>query len=192
MSIIQKKHNIKDNLVNRDIKAEYVLLVDEENNTKENMPFFVAFKRAKEAGLDLVQVSPEDSKVAICKIMDYKKYIYDKKKKQQLIKKNQKVVLTKEMQFRLNTDVHDYQTKLNHVKRFLSKEDKVKVIIFFRGRETDRNENAIALLEKIEKELIDVAKRDSTIQEGKRTMFLIFAPLKGGKSSGVKTEQETV
>ena len=185
---ILKKRYVKknDNLINREIQSEYVIIIDE-NNAKEKMPTFIALKKARALELDLVQVSPQNSgQIAICKIMDYKKYLYDKKKKQLLIKKNHKVVLIKEIQFRLNTDTHDFETKINHIKRFLSQGHKVKIIIFFRGREINREEGATTLLNKITERFSETTKQDSNIQSGKRTMFLIIAPIKVDNDEATK------
>lgn len=185
---ILKKRYVKknDNLINREIQSEYVIIIDE-NNAKEKMSTFIALKKARALELDLVQVSPQNSgQIAICKIMDYKKYLYDKKKKQLLIKKNHKVVLIKEIQFRLNTDTHDFETKINHIKRFLSQGHKVKIIIFFRGREINREEAATTLLNKITERFSEITKQDSNIQSGKRTMFLIIAPIKADNDETTK------
>lgn len=185
---ILKKRYVKknDNLINREIQSEYVIIIDE-NNAKEKMSTFIALKKARALELDLVQVSPQNSgQIAICKIMDYKKYLYDKKKKQLLIKKNHKVVLIKEIQFRLNTDTHDFETKINHIKRFLSQGHKVKIIIFFRGREINREEGATTLLNKITERFSEISKQDSNIQSGKRTMFLIIAPIKVDSDEATK------
>ena len=172
------KKNNNEHLINKEIRAETVVIIDEEKN-KTVLPFFVALKKAQEENLDLVQMSHDEIKnVSICKMIDYKKYLYDKKKKHKLIKKNQKIVLVKEIQFRLNTDVHDYETKVNHIKRFLSKGDKVKVIIFFRGREVDKDQEAKKRLLNIVEYFADIAKKDSDIQFGKRTMFLLLSPIK--------------
>ena len=101
------------------------------------MPPFDALKMAREKSLDLVEISPT-AQPPVCRIMDFGKYLYQKEKQEREAKKNQKVIIIKEVKFRINVDEHDYQTKKNHVLRFLDDGDKVKATIFFRGREMTR------------------------------------------------------
>ena len=93
-----------------------------------------ALKMAREKNLDLVEISPTATP-PVCRIMDYGKFLYQQEKKEREAKKHQKVIVVKEVKFRINVDDHDYETKKNHVLRFLDEGDKVKATIFFRGRE---------------------------------------------------------
>ncbi len=111
-----------------------VRVIDDEGNQLGIMTPFDAIKKAKEKNLDLVEVSPS-AVPPVCRIMDFGKYIYQTEKREREAKKNQKVIVVKEVKFRINVDDHDYDTKKNHVLRFLEEGDKVKATIFFRGRE---------------------------------------------------------
>ncbi len=101
------------------------------------MPPYEAIKKAREKNLDLVEISPT-AQPPVCRIMDYGKYLYQQEKKEREAKKHQKTITVKEVKFRINVDDHDYETKKNHVLRFLDEGDKVKATIFFRGREMTR------------------------------------------------------
>ena len=101
------------------------------------MPPFEALKLARSKNLDLVEISPT-AQPPVCRIMDYGKYLYQQEKKEREAKKHQKTITVKEVKFRINVDDHDYETKKNHVLRFLDGGDKVKATIFFRGREMTR------------------------------------------------------
>ena len=98
---------------------------------------FDALKIAREKTLDLVEVSPT-AQPPVCRIMDYGKYLYQQEKREREAKKHQHQIVVKEVKFRINVDDHDYETKKNHVLRFLGEGDKVKATIFFRGREMTR------------------------------------------------------
>ena len=104
------------------------------------MPPYEALKMAREKNLDLVEISPT-AQPPVCRIMDYGKYLYQQEKKEREAKKHQKTITVKEVKFRINVDDHDYETKKNHVLRFLDEGDKVKATIFFRGREMTRTES---------------------------------------------------
>ena len=95
------------------------------------MPPFEALKIAKEKGFDLVEISPT-AQPPVCRIMDYGKFLYQEEKKDREAKKKQTRIVVKEVKFRINVDDHDYETKKNHVVRFLEDGDKVKATIFFR------------------------------------------------------------
>ena len=90
-------------------------------------------KKAKDLGLDLVEISP-NTKPPICKILDLGKYRYRQQKKESQIKKKQKITVTKEVRFRPGIDDHDYQIKMKHIQKFLQKGDKVKVTLRWKGR----------------------------------------------------------
>ena len=116
------------------------------------MPPYEAIKKAREKNLDLVEISPT-AQPPVCRIMDYGKYLYQQEKKEREAKKHQKTITVKEVKFRINVDDHDYETKKNHVLRFLDEGDKVKATIFFRGREMTRTGLGRQILERLIKDV---------------------------------------
>ncbi len=117
-----------------------------------------ALEKAKEYSLDLVLVSP-NSNPPVCKIMDFGRYMYEQSKKQKKTKLSTNVL--KQMKFRPKIDEHDYQTKLSHVKRFLQGGNKVRITIMFRGREMAFTDKGREILDRIAKDLQDIAEVDS-------------------------------
>ncbi len=111
-----------------------------------------ALKIARERNMDLVEVSPT-AQPPVCRIMDFGKYLYQQEKREREAKKHQKVITVKEVKFRINVDDHDYETKKNHVLRFLEEGDKVKATIFFRGREMTRTGLGRELLQRLIKDI---------------------------------------
>ena len=116
------------------------------------LPPYEAIKKAREKNLDLVEISPT-AQPPVCRIMDYGKYLYQQEKKEREAKKHQKTITVKEVKFRINVDDHDYETKKNHVLRFLDEGDKVKATIFFRGREMTRTGLGRQILERLIKDV---------------------------------------
>src|SRR4051794_14054688 len=141
------------------------------------MPPFEALKIARERNLDLVEVSPT-AQPPVCRIMDYGKYLYQKEKQEREAKKHQHVITVKEVKFRINVDEHDYQTKKNHVLRFLDEGDKVKATIFFRGREMTRQMLGRQILDRLIKDLGDKAIVEFRPRQEGNTLHLILAPTK--------------
>jgi translation initiation factor IF-3 len=141
------------------------------------MPPYEALRKARERNLDLVEVSPT-AQPPVCRIMDYGKYLYQQEKKEREARKHQKTITVKEVKFRINVDDHDYETKKNHVLRFLEEGDKVKATIFFRGREMTRQSLGRGILERL---IADVAQKGVVEfrprQEG-NTLHAILAPKK--------------
>jgi len=130
---------------------------------------------ASEMGLDLVEVAPE-ADPPVCRILDYKKFIYEKKKKEKEAKKKQHTVSLKELRFRPHTDDHDYNFKMKHAREFLDSGNKVKATVQFRGRDIIYSEKGKELLDRFSEDLDDIAKVESKpTLEGKR-MFLILSP----------------
>jgi translation initiation factor IF-3 len=154
-----------------------VRVIDDEGNQLGIMTPFDAIKKAREKNLDLVEVSPT-AQPPVCRIMDFGKYIYQQEKREREAKKNQKMIVVKEVKFRINVDDHDYDTKKNHVLRFLEEGDKVKATIFFRGREMTRQMLGVKILERL---IVDVGDHGIVEfrprQEG-NTLHLILAPKK--------------
>jgi len=134
--------------VNKGIRASQVRVVGSDGSQIGIMPIEEALNIAGDENLDLVEVSP-DAKPPVCKIMDYGKYKYELTKKKQEAKRKQKTTQIKEIKVRPKTDDHDLETKVRHIEKFLGKNDKVKVTLFFRGREVILKEQANRVLEKI-------------------------------------------
>jgi translation initiation factor IF-3 len=135
-----------------------------------------ALRMANEQGVDLVEVAPQ-AKPPVCKLMDFGKYQYEQRKKNQEAKKKQVQVQLKEVKLRPKTDEHDLQTKLNHVRRFLAKGDRCKITLFFRGREIVHKEQGKAILDNVLEEIADVARLEQEPKFEGRTMHMIVAPL---------------
>jgi len=135
--------------VNKGIRASQVRVVGSDGEQIGIMPVEEALRIAGDESLDLVEVSP-GAKPPVCKIMDYGKYKYELTKKKQEAKRKQKTSQIKEIKVRPKTDVHDLETKVRHIRKFIGNNDKVKVTLVFRGREFMLKEQANAVLEKIQ------------------------------------------
>jgi translation initiation factor IF-3 len=134
-----------------------------------------ALNRAKEQGLDLVEITAK-ADPPVVKILDYKKFLYDQKKKQKQIKSNAQKVVVKEIRFGPNTDEHDYAFKLKHARKFIEEGSKLKAYVMFKGRTIIYKEKGEILLLKMAQELEDIAKVEQLPkQEGKR-MIMFLAP----------------
>ena len=135
----------------------------------------VALEKAREVGLDLIEVGP-NTKPPVCKILDYGKLKYEEKKKQQLGKKKQHVIKVKEIRLRPRIDDHDLMTKLNQGRKFLQDGAKLKITLMFRGREMARVDLGKLVMEKVLEELSDVAEVEKDIPlEGRRMSMILNA-----------------
>jgi bacterial translation initiation factor 3 (bIF-3) len=135
-----------------------------------------AIEMAREKGMDLVEVAAT-ADPPVARIMDYGRFKYEQQKKKQEAKKRQVVVHIKEIKMRPKTDEHDYQTKLNHVKRFLDEGDRVKVTIFFRGREIVHKERGATVLDRVIEDTKEVAKVEQEARAEGRTLQIMLVPL---------------
>jgi translation initiation factor IF-3 len=136
-----------------------------------------ALKLAESLDLDLVEVAP-NADPPVCRIMDYGKFQFEKKKKEKEARKKQHVVTMKELRFRPHTDDHDYDFKVKHARKFLEDGSKVKATVQFRGRDIIYSQNGEDLLKRFADDLDDVGKIEQKASlEGKR-MSLILAPTK--------------
>jgi len=142
------------------------------------MPPSEALKVAQDSGLDLVEVAP-NADPPVCRVMDYGKYKYQQQKKQQEARRKQTTVQIKEVKVRPKTDEHDFQTKLKHVRRFLNNGDRVKITVFFRGREIVHKDRGLSMLERIIDEVSDMAKVEQQPSFEGRTMSAFLAPIGG-------------
>lgn len=133
---------------------------------------------AEELGLDLVEINPK-SDPPVCKIMDYGKYKYEKKKQERDAKRKRKEVEIKEIKLRPKTDDHDYTFKINHIKRFLSEGNKVKITVIFRGREVAHPETANEITHKLIEDLKELIIVEQPFKLEGKGLTTIIAP-KGG------------
>ncbi len=145
-----------------------------------------AIRRAREQGLDLVEVAAT-ADPPVCRIIDFGKFQYEAKKKANEAKKKQVVITVKEVKFRPGTDDHDYDYRMKHAREWLTDGDKVKATIWFRGREMTHRELGARILERLEKDLQDVGEVEARPRMEGNQMFIILAP-KRHKGSA-KTEQ---
>lgn len=123
--------------------------------------------------LDLVEIAP-NAKPPVCKIMDYRKFVYEKKKKEKEAKKKQHTVQVKELRFRPHTDDHDFEFKMRHARKFLEEGNKVKAMVQFRGRDIVYSDQGLSLLKRFAQELSDISKIESPAKlEGKRMNMLL-------------------
>jgi translation initiation factor IF-3 len=152
-------------------------VIDDEGNQIGILPPYEALKMAREKNLDLVEISPT-AQPPVCRIMDYGKYLYQQEKKEREAKKHQKVIVVKEVKFRINVDDHDYETKKNHVLRFLDEGDKVKATIFFRGREMTRTGLGREILERLIKDVEEKGMVEFRPRQEGNTLHAILAPKK--------------
>ncbi len=138
-----------------------------------------ALRRAEEKGLDLVEVQPM-ARPPVCKIMDYGKFKYEQKRKAAEMKKKQKVIEVKEVKFRPKTGIHDFDTKVRHLREFLLEGDKGKITIMFRGREIVHPEIGQDVLKRVVEAISDIAMVELSPRMEGRSMFMIVAPGKAG------------
>ena len=137
-----------------------------------------ALETAKSASLDLVQVSPSDTDPIVCKLLDYGKHLFDKKKNISSSKAKVKRNTTKEIKFRPSTDVGDYNIKLKKIKSFILDGDKTKISVRFRGREILNSNMGLDLLNKLRVELEDIAQVDQEPSLEGRQLLMVLSPLK--------------
>lgn len=162
--------------VNEMIRVPQVRLVDEDGEQIGVVSNREALEKARERGLDLVEVAPM-AKPPVCRIMDYGKYLYQQKKRAQEAKKNQKFIQVKEIKFRPKIDEHDYNFKKNHIIRFLKNGDHVKVVIMYRGREIVHKDRGELILNRVVEELKEVAKVEKGVSLEGRNQSLVLAPI---------------
>lgn len=161
--------------MNREIRAPQIRVIDEEGNMLGVVSVPEGLRMAEDRGLDLIEVAP-NAQPPTCKIMDYGKWKYENKKKQTAARKNQVVVQIKEIQLRPRTDKHDFETKMNHARRFLLEGDKVKVNMRFMGRELAHQEFGMDLMKKVIEVLSDLSLVEAQPKLEGRQAFLMLGP----------------
>ena len=161
--------------VNDDIRNAQIQLIDQNGQNHGTVETVVAIKMALEAGMDLVEISPNNNP-PVCKIMDYGKYKYSAQKKAAEARKKQKVVEIKEIKLRPMIDDHDYDVKMRSMKRFFEEGDKVKITLRFRGREMAHQELGYRLLDRVKVDTGSFAKVESEPRFEGRQMVMMLAP----------------
>ena len=160
---------------NREIRIPKVQLINDEGVNLGVVPTDQALKMAEEAGLDLVEISP-NSEPPVCKILDLGKLKYANQKKAAEARKKQKIVEIKEIKMRPNIDTHDYDVKMKAMNRFFEEGDKVKVTLKFRGREMAHQELGMKLLLQVKEDTLAIAKVEAEPKLEGRQMMMVLAP----------------
>jgi translation initiation factor IF-3 len=167
--------------INNKIRADMVMLIGENGAKHGSVNLSEALTKAQEAEVDLVQVSPIGSEPIVCKLMDYGKHVFAKKKSISSSKAKVKRTSVKEIKFRPSTDIGDYNIKLKKIKSFILDGDKTKISVRFRGREILNSNLGLELLTKLKEELIDVAQVDQEPSLEGRQLLMVLSPLRKNK-----------
>ncbi|GAB3381705.1 translation initiation factor IF-3 [Azotobacter armeniacus] len=163
--------------INENISAREVRLIGVDGEQIGIVSIDEALRVAEEVKLDLVEISA-DAVPPVCRIMDYGKHLFEKKKQVAAAKKNQKQVQIKEIKFRPGTEEGDYQVKLRNLVRFLSEGDKAKVSLRFRGREMAHQELGMELLKRVETDLVEYGAVEQHPKMEGRQLIMVIAPKK--------------
>lgn len=162
--------------INRAITAQQVRLIDQNGDAVGIVHIKEAMVMAREAGLDLVEVASQ-ANPPVCKIINYGKLKYELQKKKSEAKKKQKVIEIKEVKLTPSIGEHDYQVKMDNIKRFIGEGNKVKITLKFRGREISHKEIGEKLLNRVLDEVKEIAKCDGQPQLEGRQMMMILSPV---------------
>lgn len=165
---------ISELFINEQIRDKEVRVIGEDGEQLGIMPTKEAQKLADDAGLDLVKIAPT-AKPPVCKIVDYGKYRYEQARREKEAKKKQKTIEIKEIRLSPNIDTNDLNTKMNAARKFLSKGDKVKVTLRFRGREMAHMANSKHILDDFAENLSDVATLEKAPKVEGRSMTMFLA-----------------
>lgn len=160
---------------NENIRAREIHLIDEEGENVGTVTLEEGLERARDVGLDLVEISP-NANPPVCKLLDYGKFKFLAQKKANEARKKQKTFDVKEIKMRPNIDTHDYDVKMRSMRRFFDHGDKVKVTLRFRGREMAHRELGAALLERVRDETAEIAKVELEPKLEGRQMMMVLAP----------------
>jgi len=161
--------------VNQRILAKTLRVIGPEGEQLGVFPRDIGLKKAEEQGLDLVEVAPQ-ANPPVCRIIDFSKYKYEQEKREKEVKKHQKQVQLKELRISPRIDEHDYEVKLKHAKEFLSKRHKVRVRMWFRGREIAHKEIGRRVIDKMIKDVQSVGRIDREPHMLGKTLVLILSP----------------
>lgn len=181
---------ISEPRINERIRVPEVRLVGPQGEQVGIVRIEDALRLAAEADLDLVEVAPA-AKPPVCKLMDFGKWKYEAAVKAREARKNQTNTVLKEVRFRLKIDTHDYETKVGHARKFLGAGDKVKAMIQFRGREQQRPEMGIRLLEKFAADVAEVGIIESSPRIDGRNMVMVVGPLKNKAEARREQQQKS-
>ena len=166
---------IKEMQINEDIRDRELRVISADGEVIGIMSAAEALKIAEERNLDLVKIAPQ-AKPPVCKIMDYGKYRFEQTKREKEARKNQRVIEIKEIRLSLNIDKHDFETKVNHAKRFLGDGNKVKVSIRFRGREMAHPENGLVTMSNFAEACSEFSSVEKPAKLEGRSMLMFLEP----------------
>src|SRR3954469_8883021 len=163
--------------INERIRVPQVRLVGEDGNQIGVVDTQQALRYAQERDLDLVEVAPE-SRPPVCRVLDYSKYKYEQEQKAKAARRHQKQITIREIKLRPKVAQNDYETKKGHVERFLRGQDKVKITIMFRGRETTHPERGEQLLMRLAEDVADIGTVEQRPNLDGRNMTMVLGPVK--------------
>src|SRR5919206_1832990 len=163
--------------INERIRVPQVRLVGEDGNQIGVVDTQQALRYAQERDLDLVEVAPE-ARPPVVRVLDYSKYKYEQEQKAKAARRHQKQVNVREIKLRPKIADNDYETKKSHVRRFLERDDRVKVTIMFRGREQTHPERGEMLLKRLAEDVAEIGTVEQSPQQDGRNMTMLLAPLK--------------
>ena len=166
---------IKELQINEEIRDKEVRVITGDGEVLGIMSSQDALRIAEEKNLDLVKIAPQ-AVPPVCKIMDYGKYRFEQAKKEKEAKKNQHVVEVKEIRLSLNIDTHDFETKVNHARRFLTSGNKVKVSIRFRGREMAHTESGLGIMQQFAEACAEFGNIEKAAKLEGKSMMMFLAP----------------
>ncbi len=166
--------------INQQIRAREVRLIGADGKQIGIVPLSEALEIAREQDLDLVEIAPQ-AQPPVCRIMDYGKFLYQQNKKAQEAKKKQTTVQVKEIKVRPKTDEHDLAVKIKHIRRFLEEKNKVKVRLWFRGREIVHIDRGRDVLNRIMEAVSDIGRVEQAPKMEGRQMIMILGPTKEQK-----------
>lgn len=164
--------------INEEIRDKEIRVISDDGEQLGIMSAAEALKIAESRNLDLVKIAPM-AKPPVCKVMDYGKFRFEKAKKEKEAKKNQKTIEIKEIRLSLNIDTHDFDTKINHAKKFIASGNKVKVSIRFRGREMAHPELGLVIMNRCAEACAECASVEKPAKLEGRQMLMFLAPKSG-------------
>ena len=171
-----RSHKPKGPKINERIRAKEVQVITNDGKNLGTLSTREAVDLAKQQGLDLIEISP-NANPPVCKIIDIGKYKYDLQKKANKAKKKQKIMNLKEIKLRPVTEIHDYNFKIKNAQKFLTKGDKVKFTVRFKGREMQHTQMGRDLLDRVQEDTKAVGKLELSPQFEGRQMIMIIQPL---------------
>ncbi len=164
--------------VNHKIRAREVRVIDSDGKQLGVIPTSQALNAAQQQGMDLVEIAP-NAVPPVCKIVEYGKFKYEQEKRDRESRKHQHAGKMKEIKLRLNIDDHDYTTKLNHMREFLAENMKVKVSVFFRGRENAHPEFGQQLMQRVIRDLEGTGHAEVPPKQMGKSIHMMLAPARG-------------